>query len=122
MTESVPLSPILTQLKFIDDNINSGQYLKGAFELEDCKPYTTCYEKLVSFFSLEGKVAGDEEFTALAELTRLCRVQHSKGVFSIKGGGMILDALNNIADALNSLKDPALKFKELQEKLQHGKK
>ncbi len=108
--------------KFINDNINSGQYLKGAFELEDCKPYIECYEKLVSFFSTEGSLAGEEETAALVELTRLCRLQNSRGVFSIKGGGMILDALNAIADALTEVKDPALKFKELQEKLQHGKK
>lgn len=120
-----PLSPILTKIQFIVLNLESAQAHKGAFKMEDCKTFLNCVKSLVSLFTPteddSEKMAEQEDVDALATLTQLCAIQQSTGVFSINGSVMILDALEEINEALNAIKNPALKFKELQSKVKHGK-
>ncbi len=121
MEESTPVNPILAKIQFIASNLESAQSIKGVFTMQECKDYTQCVTTLVNFFEKE-TLATQKEIDALSTFVSLCESQQKTGVFSIKGSVMILDALEEISEALNLLKDPQLKFKELKEKIKHGKK
>ena len=108
----------LAKLKYINDNVEAAQQHKGGFLLVQCEQYEQCLETLTNVFS-EDKMATQVEVDALLTLTNLCEVQNSKGIFSIKGSVSILKALREIKEVLDDIKDPALKFKELQDSLKH---
>src|SRR5687767_10348351 len=125
-----PVNHILGKLQFIVLNLEKAQEVKGGFTMQECKAFVECVKPLVTLFSpseeskessSEEKVAGSEEVEALSTLTHLCEIQQSKGVFSINGSVMILEALEEINEALCALKSQDLKFKELQAKIKHGK-
>ena len=122
-TPVAPVNPILSKLQFIVLNLEKAQEVKGGFTMQECKSFVECVKPLVALFSPsdEELVAGNAEVDALATLTHLCEIQQSKGVFSINGSVMILDALEEINEALCALKSQDLKFKELQAKIKHGK-
>lgn len=121
MTEQVEKLS-LTPLQFINNNVEAGQQVRGAFNLVQCREYENCMKTLNTFFSAEEKLAKQEEVNALATLINLCEVQQSKGVFSIRGSVMILEALESLNEEMDKFKDPALKFKELQEKVSRKSK
>ena len=123
MSTDTPLSPGLNALKFIGQNMESGQQLKGCLSLKQCQEFLEVIKILTALFTSDEdeKFADQEEVDALVQLTNLCEKMNSSGVFSISGGVMILNALEEISDALNAVKSPTLKFKELKESVKHGK-
>ena len=117
-----PVNPLLAKLQFIVLNLESAQQIKGAFTMQECKQFLDCVKTLVTFFTpSEERFADKEEIEALSTLTDLCCVQQSKGIFSINGSVMILDALEELNEAINARKSQDLKFKELQSKVKHNK-
>ncbi len=130
---SQPVHPILLKLQFILANVESAHQLKPIFKMKDCEEFLKVMTTLTTFFTpVENgsltpyedeveKLAEQEEVDALVGLTHFCELQNSTGIFSISGAVMILHALEEIQEALNALKSPTLKFKELKESVKHGK-
>lgn len=118
-----PSHPILLKLKFIVDNVESAQQLKAKFNLQDCEEFLNVVKTLTDFFTSEEeeKLSDQKEVDAIVKLTDLCESQNSTGIFSINGSVMILHALREINEALNAVKNPSLKFKELKAEIKHGK-
>lgn len=126
-----PLEPKdISALRFIYANIAAAQKVTGAFTMADCRELLKSFRSLAEFFvevnnnidETPKKLAGEEVISAFNVLIKAAEVQQAKGVFSIEGSVELLDNIEFIEQALNKLKDPNLKLKEIKDKSKIGKK
>lgn len=116
------LNEMTQKLMFINFNVEKAQQNKGAFSMEDCRQFLNAYKVLVSLFSDDTKMAGEPELEAFVFIVQGCKVQQGKGVFTMEGSVLILEALESLEKAIDARKDPSLKLKELERKHSHKKK
>lgn len=119
-TVAEPLNENISRIMMIYASLEESQKVKGGLSLQDCRNLVNARATLLSLFSTEDdKVARDKEFQAFDVLTACCQVQQSLGVFKIEGSVRILETLEAISAALDKLKSPERKAKDVNEKFKN---
>lgn len=142
--ETRPPSRLIEALEAVKFNVREGHKQKGALTMQDCRMLLTAEKSLTAFLQKlaasesnaaskekgeqaagqedEKLYANDEIYTAYRVILRSLEVLQTTGIFTIEGSVELLNWMEEIAGALDKVKDPAIRLRELKEKTKHASK
>lgn len=106
-------------IQFLYANIEAAQQKTGAYTMLDCRNILFAYKIILNFFKTITTESISEPIilNSFEIFLKAIEVQQAKGVFTMQGSVELLEKLEFIQKSLNAKKDPALKLKEMHEKI-----